>query len=102
MITRNALITSIQLGFEDHGILTCYLNLDYGDGGHQSFGGYNIQTNAGTWIEKILNTVGVDEWSKLKGVTIRANLSSDGLDGRINSIGHIIKDQWFDPSLDLI
>ena len=36
---RNAVIQSTMLGYEDHGILTCFLHLDYSGAG-QGFGGY--------------------------------------------------------------
>lgn len=96
-VIRNATITKLSLGPEDHGILTCYLGLDYGDGMHQSFGGYNIRTNAGWWIENLLETFGINEWNKLMGKNIRVRLDDDTLNGRIIEIGHIINDKWFNP-----
>ena len=60
--TKNAQIESTMLGFEDHGIFTCFLNLDYGSSA-QGFGGAAL---AGEWcseyIRHILDTVGVHKW----------------------------------------
>ena len=36
------------------------------------------------------------KWSELAGKTIRVEASLD----RVQSIGHITKDDWFDPSLE--
>jgi hypothetical protein len=38
----------------------------------------------------------VNEWSKLKGKTIRVKI----VNGFIKEIGHIIKDDWFCPAKD--
>lgn len=39
---KNAIIESTMLGWEDHGIMTFYIGLDYGDEGHQHCGGYSL------------------------------------------------------------
>lgn len=100
---RNAKIRSVNLGFEDHGILTCWLNLDYGDGGAQGFGGYGFShrpkdkhigaPDLAGYILGILTTLGVDLWEKLPGTVIRA----DSDHGKVYRIGHALKNRWFDP-----
>lgn len=104
MIT-NAKIRSVSLGFEDHGILTCWLNLDYG-GSAQGFGGYGFShrpkdkhigsPDLADYIIGILTTLDVDLWEKLPGTVVRVEKDSEW-GGVIKRIGHALKDQWFDP-----
>jgi len=83
-----------MLGYEDHGILTFFITLDYGDGGHQSFGGYSLGKAYTTKvIEGILKVVGVDRWEKLKGQHIRVKAEHT----KVHEIGHILEDKWFNP-----
>lgn len=99
---KNAKITSVSLGFEDHGILTCWLNLDYGGSG-QGFGGYGFShtpkhkpigaADFADFIIGILRTLEVETWEKLPGKVIRA----DAEHSKVSRIGHALKDQWFDP-----
>lgn len=108
----NAQIESTMLGYEDHGILTCYLHLKWGARG-QGFGGYALDKHNGErnlksrrlgtaygceFIARIMQTVGVEKWEDLKGkfVRIRGQTNSS-----IASIGHIIEDKWFTPETDL-
>lgn len=94
--TKNAVILSASIGFEDHGILTAYLRLDYG-GTHQAFGGYNLQAKggnyAGVFIARTLRVIGVDSWDQLPGKTIRVRCEYTNA----HAIGHIVKDDWFNP-----
>lgn len=109
--TKNARIESTMLGYEDHGILTCYLHLTFG-GCRQGFGGYSMDAPNGhrdanhrrigtaygmEFIARILETVGVTKWEDLKGkhIRVRGDMSS------IEAIGHIIEDKWFAPKTDL-
>ena len=108
METKNAVIESTMLGIEDHGILTCFLNLNYGGSG-QGFGGYGLDgfdkakdKRIGTawgmeFVRRVLETMEVDSWEKLSGKHCR--VISDN--GKVYKIGHIIKDRWFDPEKDL-
>jgi len=105
---RNAKITGTTLGYEDHGILTCFLHLDYGDSG-QGFGGWTLDnpvkdsegkfinrvgTEAGMmFIKEVIDVLEVKSWEKLKGEYIR--VECDHM--KVYRIGHIIKDNWFDP-----
>jgi len=43
-----------------------------------------------------LQIAGADSWEKIKGKTIRVSIK----DGLIDGIGHIVKDDWFYPSID--
>ena len=108
--TRNAVIASAEITNADHGILSAWINLDYNKNLCQSFGGYtlyvpnvfkhrrhDLDTNwAGHFIFRVLRIAGVSNWSELKGQTIRIKLK----DSKIQAIGHIIHDHWFDPSED--
>lgn len=106
MEVKNAVITSATLTSDDHGCLSGWVDLDYGGSG-QGFGGYalylpksfthhSINSVAGHWIWRVMEIAGVTEWSKLPGKTIRVR----GDHSRVQSIGHIIKDDWFTPSTD--
>ena len=105
MTIKNAKIRSVQLGFEDHGILTCRLNLDYG-GSAQGFGGYGFShrprgdkdigsADFADYIIGILRTLEVDSWENLPGKSLRVEVES--FSGPIKRIGHFLKDRWFDP-----
>jgi hypothetical protein len=106
----NAVIESVALSDSEHGGLTAWVFLDYGDGGHQGFGGYALYLDkdcthhtmlsvAGHFIWRCMEVGGVKEWSKLPGRTVRARLE-DGWNGSILAIGHIVKNDWFDPKCD--
>jgi hypothetical protein len=93
--TRNARIRRTTLGYEDHGILTCYLHMEWSGGG-QGFGGYAMKGGNGygaNFIDRILKTVGVEAWEDLPGKHIRI----DHEHTKIHRIGHIIEDKWFSP-----
>lgn len=100
----NAKIESTMLGYEDHGIMTCFLMLKQSGTG-QGFGGYRLDApkNADSalgsfWISRILKTVGVDKWESLPGKYIRV----DGEEfGDIFGIGHITDDVWFYPRKEI-
>jgi hypothetical protein len=91
METKNAKITGTTLGFEDHGIFTCFIHLDYG-GVAQSFGGYFLE-HYPRMIQDILKTVGVESWEELSGKYIRVMAESH----KIYKIGHVIKEIWYTP-----
>jgi len=101
--TKNAIIESVSLTADDHGVLTSYLTLDYGGSG-QGFGGYclynpNFPTKglAGKFIWRCMEIAGVTEWQKLIGKTIRVKAEHTG----VTAIGHITRDIWFTPKEEL-
>ena len=106
---KNAVITGATITNDDHGLLTAWLNLDYGGSG-QGFGGYSLYlpedfkhnslkekgNYAGHFIWRVMEIAGVTEWSQLKGKTVRAKAEH----GKVHAIGHIVKNDWFNPTED--
>ena len=99
---ENAKITDTKLG-EDHGCLTTNIFLE-GDGWGCFFGGYCLDhwyAKAGEHhssdgygaIIELMKTLEVESWEELKGQYVR--VESEGWDGNITRIGHLMKDQWF-------
>ena len=107
MEIKNAVIEDARITNDDHGMLSAWLSLDYGGSG-QGFGGYALYLPksfkhqkvdsgyAGHFIWRCMEIAGVTEWSHLRGKTIRVKASMSG----IQAIGHIVKDDWFEPSKD--
>lgn len=103
---RNAIIKGVSLNIE-RGILTGWIELDYGGSG-QSFGGYvlhmpdndenqkNKNNYAGHFIMRCIQIGGVQRWEDLKGKTIRVISDND----KIYAIGHIVINDWFDIEVD--
>lgn len=101
METRNAKIESTFLGVDDHGIMTFWLNLDYGGSG-QGAGGWcldeykkKIDKRGGgarsmELIMRILSTVGVDTWEELPGKYIKAKCDM----GKVYGICSALGDKW--------
>lgn len=91
----NAEITGTQLGFEDRGIFTFSVDLNYGGNGAQSFGGYALGKEYTNYVIKgILKTVGVDNWEDLKGKHVRVERERLG---KVLKIGNLLEDNWFNP-----
>lgn len=106
METKNAIITNATLDTEDRGFLDCWINLDYG-GTSQGFGGYalylpkswkhhKMESLAGHFIYRTMEVAGVTKWSDLVGKTVRVRCEHS----KVHAIGHIVKDDWFNPSED--
>ena len=107
---KNAIIDSITLDYGDRGVLTAWLYLDYG-GSQQGFGGFALHLPkdfkhhkhswiAGHFITRCIQIAGVGKWEELPGKTIRVKTDSENWNSSIESIGHIIKDDWFNPKQD--
>ena len=104
---KNAIVSSTSLDTGDRGLLTAWLHMDYGGSG-QGFGGYSLYLPksythftekgdfAGHFIFRCMEVCGVDNWDKIKGKTVRVKI----VNGIIESIGHIVKDDWFCPKDD--
>lgn len=105
--TKNAVITSARITSDDHGLLSAWLTLDYGGTG-QGLGGYalylpksfthhKLLSVAGHFIWRCMEVAGVTEWSDMPGKCIRVKCHpTEG----VESIGHIVKNDWFTPSQD--
>lgn len=104
----NAIITSAELDDADRGFLNAWVHLDYGGSG-QGFGGYALYmprdfkshdpagpNYAGHFIWRVMEVAGVTKWSALRGKTVRVQID----DGLVKGIGHIVKEDWFVPSVD--
>lgn len=91
---KNAMIESTFLGREGHGIPALFIYLDYGDS-TQTFGGWELTYPAYgiKFIMNIHNTLEVPSWEKLPGTYCRVKATRT----KVIAIGHIIKDQWFEP-----
>lgn len=103
---KNAVIKSARIDMGDRGLLTAWLDLDYGGSG-QGFGGYalylpksfthhQLESVAGHFLFRVMEVAGVERWDQLPGKTIRVR----GTWTDIDAIGHIVKDDWFCPSDD--
>ena len=106
MEIKNAVIESVTLEKGDRGFLQCWLHLSYGGSG-QGFGGYvlylpksyshhELKSFAGHFIFRCMEIAGVERWDQLQGRTIRVRSEHH----TVHAIGHIVKDDWFDPSAD--
>ena len=105
-VVSNAIIESAEITSGAQGRLSAWVHLNYGGSG-QGFGGYalylpksfthhNLMSVAGHFIWRVMEIADVTEWSKLKGKTVRVK----GTWGGVDAIGHIVKDDWFYPSVD--
>lgn len=103
---KNAIITAADITDSDRGLLDCWLTLDYGGAG-QGFGGWalylpksythhKLLSVAGHHIWRCMEIAGVTKWSQMKGKTIRVKSEHS----KVHAIGHIIKDDWYDPAAD--
>lgn len=103
---KNAVIEKAIIDTGDRGLLTAWLQLDYGGmgqgfGGHalylpESYDHHELKSFAGHFIFRCLEIAGVDCWDRLPSKTIRVRTEK----GLIKAIGHIVKDDWFCPEDD--
>lgn len=107
MEQRNAIIESARIDTGDRGLLTAWLHITYGSAAAQGFGGYALYlpkdyvhtggvNYAGLFIFRVMQIAGVSDWSHLAGKTIRVI----GNQGGIEQIGHIVKEDWFNPKAE--
>jgi len=107
MELKNAVISEAIIDTGDRGLLTAWIFLDYG-GSSQGFGGYALYLPkdykhctskgdfAGHFIFRCMQVAGVGKWSDIVGKTVRVKCDQ----GHVHEIGHIVKDDWFNPSVD--
>lgn len=104
--TRNAIIKSATITAADYGLLSAWIDLDYGGSG-QGFGGYalylpksfthhKLHSVAGHFIFRCMQVAAVEKWSDLVGKTVRVRATHTG----VYSIGHIVIEDWFCPKED--
>lgn len=91
-----AKITDTQLGYQDHGILSADLTVDFGSGGGGSMGvgGYGLGSKTTAFgmqfVKGILDACGVRRWEDLKGRTVYVVLdSADEFGGRVIGIQNL-------------
>lgn len=99
---HNAQIKDADLLIEDHGILTGFVRVST-NGWTVSIGGYMLDTHdpdtkgrahhghCGLFIRRILETMGLTEWSNLIGRPCRVELDGN----RVIALGHFMEDRWF-------
>jgi len=101
---KNAVIDSAVISSYD-GFLTVVLQLRYGGGCEQVFGGRALYfpprdisnaSVAGHFVWRSMEVAGAREWSEMKGKTIRVKADDES----VSAIGHIIEEDWFCPSDD--
>lgn len=102
-VIKNATITSTMLGWEDHGIFTFVLHLDYGGSG-QGAGYRSLDTfdkardkRVGTafglsLMMRLLKVVGVRKWEDLKGKHIRVKSGH----ANVSAVGNFLREDWLD------
>lgn len=105
---KNAIITGASLSNADHGVLSAWVHLSYGDSGGQGFGGFALylpdsykhhkkgSPYAGHFIWRVMEIADVSEWSQLTGKTVRVKADHS----KVYCIGHIVKNDWFNPEIE--
>ena len=88
----NAMVKTVSLGYEDHGILTAWVFLD-GAGWSQAFGGYDLRrgTEAADFVLGCLQALKVEHWEDLVGKPCRV-IRQHGL---LVALGHFVEDSWY-------
>lgn len=88
---ENAIVGSIFVGLEGHGIPTIMVDLDFGS--HQGFGGYDLRykDTAATFIKGLCRVTECDDLSEMNGKVVRIERGG----GMIQRIGHPVRDIWF-------
>lgn len=101
---ENCIIKSADLSMSDHGVLDMSLYLEgqcnvvFGGYvlGHGYLGADDFKGSAAglEYIMRIMDVVGVEKYSQLKGKTVR--VAHKGLGSSVKIIGNIIKENWLD------
>lgn len=102
----NAIIRAATLRQERGFVLDSWVHVDF-DHGSQGFGGFalyigktgsnhTVESPAGHWLWRVMEIAGVEDWSKVVGKAIRCRIEGE----RIVAIGHIVKDDWFEPAAE--
>jgi len=108
---KKATVIGSGLEITEHGFLTHWLSLDYGDGTKQNFGGYNLgggSFNAkdhkvvpgyftSWYLANIAKVCGVDAAENCIGATVLVDTVGDW-PNKIIQIGNPDKDIWFNPN----
>lgn len=90
-LIKNGVISDVAIGFDDKGILTGYVVIEY-DGAKQAFGGNSLEgQNAAIWLHGVLEVVGVVQISQLVNRPVR--VEADNV--KIHRLGNFLKDAWF-------
>lgn len=90
--THNAIISATRLIHDDHGPELC-ITVE-GDGWGQGF--QLLLGPCAEWapcLFAIMNAVGVRCWEDMIGTAVRVTRRG----GLLRTIGHFVRDQWFDP-----
>ena len=104
---ENGKITDVELSMRDHGCMTLFIAVE-GCGIGFNYGGYCIgkgylgaddkyfsgSASGMESIIRIMDIVGVDNFTKLKGRYLR--FARNGFSKPVKIIGNIINDRWFD------
>jgi len=99
-----ARIDEVFFGYEDHGILTMMIGLDYDGSTHQGFGGYcldsfdkeedrRIGTAAGMdYVIQVMKCVGANNIGEIKGKMVYAIKDTPGFFGKVIGLKQIPQD----------
>lgn len=96
---ENAIIESVSIGYQDHGILSADVRVN-GDGWGVAIGGYRLDAPPGglpslalgAFVAAFLKTLEISEWERLPGTMIRVKTHAAG--SRVVEFAHPIKNKW--------
>ena len=91
---ENARIQEVRLTFEDHGVLTLDLVLEGRGWGCCFAKEFSGSANGIEAIMRVMDTIGVHDLLKAKGMYVRAAFKRPGSQP-VEYIGNVIQDKWF-------
>lgn len=99
---KNAQIIETRLGYQDHGIFTCTIQVQYGDNSVQGCPALNLRgdnpgDSTGSFLRNLLGTLEAATYEEVKGRYCRVKIEG----GLIKAIGHLMKPGWFDLTQNL-